>query len=414
MPEQHDSFSESRGVRKMKKKVVLAYSGGLDTSVALKWLQDKYDLDVIALSLDLGEEKDYEGIRRKAEKLGVLKAQVIDAKEEFLTDYVFPALRANALYGRYPLATALGRYLISKHIARVAQEEGAEMAAHGATGKGNDQVRFEVSFAALAPALQALAPAREWGMNREQEIEYARVHSIPVPVNVDSPYSIDTNIWGRSIECGVLEDPSQEPPEEVFEWTTSPLNAPDSPTYLEIEFEKGVPLRLDKKPIGPVELVTMLNRIGGENGVGRIDALEDRLVGIKSREVYEAPAATILICAHAALESMTLDRETLHLKHQLEQKYAEIVYNGLWFTPLRRHLDAFFISTQENVTGSVRIKLYKGNCAPVGISSPHSLYQFRLATYDQQDVFDHSAGLGFIKIWGLPAKVAAEVERAKK
>jgi argininosuccinate synthase len=399
----------------MRKKVVLAYSGGLDTSVAIKWLRDQRDVDVIALSIDLGEEKDYEGIRRKAEKVGAVKAVVVDAKEEFLSDYVFPALRANALYeGRYPLATALGRYLISKHSARVAQEEGADMVAHGATGKGNDQVRFEVSFAALAPALQPIAPAREWGMTREQEIEYAHANSIPIPVNVDSPYSIDVNIWGRSIECGILEDPTQEPPEEVFEWTTSPLKAPDKPAYLEIGFEKGVPISLDGKKTGAVDLVSALNRIGGQNGVGRIDMLEDRLVGIKSREVYEAPAATILLCAHAALESMTLDRDTIHFKRQLEQRYSELVYYGLWFTPLRSHLDAFFLSTQQNVTGSVRLKLYKGSCAPVGLSSPHSLYERRLATYDKGDLFDHTAGLGFIKIWGLPAKVSAQVEREKK
>ena len=403
------------GKREMGNKVILAYSGGLDTSVAISWLQENYDVEVIALAIDLGEEKDYEGIRRKGERVGAVKSLVVDAREEFVREYVFPALRANALYGgKYPLATALGRYVISKHTVRVAEEEGAEMVAHGATGKGNDQVRFEVSFAALAPWLRPLAPAREWGMSREEEIEYAQAHSIPIPVDVDNPYSVDTNMWGRSIECGVLEDPTQEPPEEVFEWTTSPLNAPDEPTYLEIEFENGVPVSLDQEPTEPVELVATLNRIGGENGVGRIDVLEDRLVGIKSREVYESPAATVLIGAHSALESMTLDRETLQLKRQLEQRYSELVYNGLWFTPLRRHLDAFFLSTQENVTGCVRLRLYKGSCVPVGISSPHSLYQHRLATYDKEDAFDHAAGLGFIKIWGLPAQVAAEVERAKE
>jgi len=398
----------------MDQKVVLAYSGGLDTSVAVKWIRDEYGLDVVAVAIDLGEEKDYEAIRRKAEKIGAVKSVVVDAKQEFLNDYVFPALRANLLYqGKYPLFTALGRYLISKHIVRVAHEEGADYVAHGATGKGNDQVRFEVTFAALAPSLKVIAPAREWHMSREEEIEYARANSIPIPVGVDSPYSVDTNIWGRSIECGVLEDPAQEPPEEVFKWTTSPLKALDAPTYIEVVFDRGVPTQLNGEQVEAVELVTTLNRIGGENGIGRIDAIEDRLVGIKSREVYEAPAATILITAHSALESLTLDRDTLQFKQPIEQRYSELVYNGLWHTPLRRHLDAFLESTQRNVTGRVRLKLYKGSCTPVGLTAPHPLYQLKLATYDKSDIFDHTAGLGFIKIWGLGAKVAAEVERQK-
>ncbi len=399
----------------MPQKVVLAYSGGLDTSVAIRWIKERYGAEVIALSIDLGEEKDYEGIRQKALKVGAVKAFVVDAKEEFLRGFVFPALAANALYeGAYPLATALGRPLIAQHATRVALEEGADAAAHGCTGKGNDQVRFEVTFAALAPQLKVIAPAREWSMTREQEIEYAQQHDIPVPVDVRNPYSVDVNLWGRSIECGVLEDPNVTPPEEVFKWTASTTAAPDQPEEVTIGFERGVPVSLDGQRLPPVELVTRLNALAGRHGVGRIDMVENRLVGIKSREVYEAPAATALLAAHRDLERLTLDRDTAHYKAALELKYAELVYYGLWHSPLRRHLDAFFGSTQERVTGSVRLRFYKGTCLVVGRESPESLYDFRLATYDAADRFDHAASVGFIKIWGLPTEVAAARERRDK
>ncbi len=396
----------------MPEKVVLAYSGGLDTSVAIRWIKERHRAEVIALSVDMGAEKDYEGIRQKALQVGALKAFVVEAKEEFLRDFVFPALAANALYeGSYPLATALGRPLIAQHAVRVALEEGADAVAHGATGKGNDQVRFEVTFAALAPQLKVVAPAREWDMTREQEIEYARRHQIPIPVDVDSPYSIDVNLWGRSIECGVLEDPNCPPPEEVFEWTVSPAAAPEQPEEVTIGFEAGIPASLDGQPLPPAELVARLNALGGKHGVGRVDMIENRLVGIKSREVYEAPAAILLLSAHRDLERLTLDRDTAHYKSTLELKYAELVYYGLWHSPLRRHLEAFFRSTQARVTGSVRLRLHKGSCLAVARQSPESLYDFRLATYDAADRFDHTASPGFIKIWGLPTEVAAARER---
>lgn len=394
---------------------MLAYSGGLDTSVAIRWLAERYQVEVIAMSVDVGEEKDYEAIRQKAEKVGAARAMVVDAKEEFFRDFLVPAIAANAMYeGKYPLFTALARPLIAKKMIEVAQAERATHVAHGATGKGNDQVRFEVTCAALDPSLRVLAPAREWGMSRQAEIEYAKTHNIPVPVDVASPYSVDTNLWGRSIECGVLEDPTREPPEEVFEWTVSLVKAPDQPRYLEIEFKGGVPVALDGKQMDGVALVSRCNAIAGEHGVGRVDMIENRLVGIKSREVYETPGATTILTAHRALEDLVLDRETLHLKPALEQRYGELVYYGLWYTPLREHLDAFFGSTQEAVTGTVRLKLYKGSCTVVGRWSPESLYDLDLATYDSRDAFDHQAGEGFIKIFGLPAKVAGSVRRRRK
>jgi len=399
----------------MAKKVVLAYSGGLDTSVAIRWIAERYGAEVIALSLDLGEEKDYEAIRQKALKVGAVQAIVRDAKEEFVRDYLWPALRANALYEKsYPLATALGRPLMARHSVEVAHQEGADAVAHGCTGKGNDQVRFEVTYAALDPTLQVIAPAREWGMTREEEIRYAEKHGIPVPVGVKSPYSIDTNLWGRSIECGILEDPNAEPPEEVYAWTTSPRTAPDEPETIEITFESGVPVALDGKRFSGPDLIERLNALGGKHGVGRIDMIENRLVGIKSREVYEAPAATILLTSHRELERLTLDRDTAHLKETLEPKYAELVYYGLWHSPLREHLEAFFASTQARVTGSVRIRLYKGACTILGRQSPYSLYDVNLATYDKADRFDHTASEGFIKIWALPAKVAAASKRTAR
>ena len=395
----------------MKDKVVLAYSGGLDTSAAIKWIGENYDMDVIALSIDLGMERDYESIRQKALKVGAVKALVVDAKDMFINDYVFPSLQADAVYeGQYPLATAIGRPLIAKLLVDAARAEGAAAVAHGCTGKGNDQVRFDVSVAALGPRLKVIAPARDWGMTREETIAYARRHDIPVPVTVDSPYSIDENLWGKSIECGVLEDPWVEPPEEVFTWTRSPKDAPDEPCYVEIGFEKGVPTSLDGREMSGADLVDRLNGLAGDNGVGRIDHLENRLVGIKSREIYEAPAATVLLAAHLALEQMTLSRDQVRFKQKVALEYADLIYNGLWFSALHQDLAAYVRSTQRHVSGTVRMKLFKGTSTVVGRQSPKSLYSYKLATYDEEDQFDQSASLGFIQIYGLPVKTQSQVQ----
>ncbi|MBI2846372.1 MAG: argininosuccinate synthase [Chloroflexi bacterium] len=395
----------------MKEKVVLAYSGGLDTSVAIKWLPEKYGMDVIALTLDVGGEKDISSVREKALKAGAVKALVVDAKELFVKHFVFPALAADAIYeGQYPLATALSRPLIAKLLVDVAREEGAKAIAHGCTGKGNDQVRFDVSTAALAPDLKVIAPAREWRMTREEEMEYAHRHKIPMPPAKTTPYSTDQNLWGRSIECGILEDPWAEPPEEVYAWTKSPGESPDKPVYIEIGFEKGLPVSLDGEDLSGVALIRRLNEMAGAHGVGRIDHLENRLVGIKSREVYESPAATVLLKAHKALEMMTLSKEQLRFKERVAQEYADLIYDGLWFTALHQDLAAYVQSTQRHVTGAVRVKLHKGNCIVVGRKSPKSLYSYSLATYDKGDVFDQQAAPGFIYIWGLPVRVQAQVQ----
>ncbi|RLD94713.1 MAG: argininosuccinate synthase [Aquificota bacterium] len=391
------------------KKVVLAYSGGLDTSVIIRWLIDNYGCEVIAFSADVGQQEDMEEVRKKALATGASKVHIYDLKEEFLRDYCFKALKAQALYeGKYPLGTALNRPIISKYLVEVAEKEGADAVAHGATGKGNDQVRFEVSVMALNPDLKCLAPVREWEFrSREEEIEYAQKHGIPVPVTKDKPYSIDLNIWSISIECGILEDPWEEPPEDAYLITKSPHEAPDEPLYLEIDFEGGEPVSLNGEKMDPVSLMLKLNEVGGQYGVGRVDMVENRLVGIKSREVYEAPGATILYAAHRELEHLCLDRETFRFKEYLAVKYAELVYYGLWFSPLREAMDAFINKTQERLTGTVRVKLYKGQCIPVGRQSPYSLYDYELATYDAADAFEHRAGEGFCKIWGLPLSVVA-------
>jgi argininosuccinate synthase len=394
-------------------KVVLAYSGGLDTSVAIKWLKENYGLDVVALTIDVGNEKDFSAVKQKALNAGAVNALVIDAKETFVNQYVFPALKADALYeGQYPLATALSRPLIGKLLVEVARKEGASAVAHGCTGKGNDQVRIEVSVNALGPDLKVIAPAREWGMTREETIRYAEKHSIPVPVTVSSPYSIDENLWGRSIECGVLEDPWTEPPEDAFSWTKSPGAAPAAPGDVEIGFEKGIPVSLDSQQMNGITLIQRLNETVGSHGVGRIDHVENRLVGIKSREVYEAPAAMVLLQAHQALEALTLSREQLRFKQKVAIEYADLIYNGLWFTSLHRDLAACVQSSQRHVNGAVKIKLYKGNSVVVGRKSPHSLYSHGLATYDKGDVFDQSASAGFIHIWGLPVKTQARLQGA--
>jgi len=392
-------------------KVVLAYSGGLDTSVAIRWLKERYNLDVIALNVDVGNERDFSAVRKKALNIGAVKALVEDAKETFVNHFIFPALQANAVYeGQYPLATALARPLMAKLLVDTALKEGASAVAHGCTGKGNDQVRFDVSIGALAPNLKIIAPAREWGMSREETIKYAQRYGIPVPVTVSSPYSIDENLWGRSIECGVLEDPWVEPPADVFIWTRSPANAPDKPVYVEIGFEQGIPVTLDGQQMDGVSLIQRLNELAGEHGVGRIDHLENRLVGIKSREIYEAPAATILLQAHQALEAMTLSKDQLRFKQKVAVEYADLIYNGLWFSSLHQDLAAYVRSTQRYVTGTVRLKLFKGGCRVVGRKSPKSLYSYGLATYDKGDQFDQSASVGFIHIWGLPVKTQVQAQ----
>ncbi|MBE9477950.1 MAG: argininosuccinate synthase [Chloroflexi bacterium] len=398
----------------MSDKVVLAYSGGLDTSVAIRWLKEKYGLDVVAVCVDVGNERDFSLIRQKALDTGALKVSVIDAKDSYISDYVFPALQADAIYeGQYPLATALARPLMAKLLVDVAREEGAQAVAHGCTGKGNDQVRFDVSFNALAPELKIIAPAREWGMTRQETINYAQRYGIPVPITVASPYSIDESLWGKAIECGVLDDPWAEPPEEAFTWTKSPGETPGAAGYVEIGFEAGIPVAIDGQSLDGVSLVSRLNELAGEHGVGRIDHVESRLVGIKSREVYEAPAAVVLLQAHLALEMMTLSRDQLRFKQRVAQDYADLIYNGLWFTALRQDLDAYIRSSQRFVSGTVRLKLFKGGCRVVGRKSPFSLYKHSLATYDKGDEFDHSAAVGFIHLWGLPARTQAQVQDTK-
>jgi argininosuccinate synthase len=405
----------SKETMKMAKELcVLAYSGGLDTSVAIRWIADNYNLDVIALAIDVGEEKDYEGIRQKGEQVGAVESLVINATDEFCSDYIRPALAANLMYeNKYAAFTALARPLLAQHQVRVALERGAQYVAHGCTGKGNDQVRFEVTYQALAPQLKCIAPAREWNMTREQEIDYAQEHGIPVPVGKESPYSTDTNLWGRSIECGIIEDPSVEAPEDAWEWTVSPLEAPDEPTYVRITFDQGFPVALDGQSMAGPALISALNEIGGRNGVGRTNMLENRLVGIKSRELYETPAATILLAAHRDLESLVLDRDTMHFKPYLEQRYSELVYYGLWFAPLREAIDAFMAETQKTVTGEVTMKLYKGSAEAVARTSDYSLYDLGLASYGDADTFDPSKAEGFIDIWALPAKVTNAVRRER-
>ncbi|KQM12214.1 argininosuccinate synthase [Methanomassiliicoccales archaeon RumEn M1] len=395
-----------------RKKIVLAYSGGLDTSVAIKWLEDRYDVDVVAVSIDLGQPGDMEANVERARSIGAVSAYAVDAKKEFAEDYIWPALKANALYqGVYPLSTAIARPLIAKILVDVARKEGAQSIAHGCTAKGNDQVRFDVSIGALAPELGIVAPMREWVMTREEEIDYAKENGIPIPVKKASPYSVDENLWGRSCECGVLEDASQEPPEDSRSWTVSPQHAPDMPAYVEIGFEKGVPVSLDGERLDAVELIVRLNELAGSHGVGRIDHVEDRLVGIKSRETYECPAAITLTKAHQSLEGMVLTRDVLSYKKGAEQRYAELAYDGYWFSPLREALDAFMEKTQEFVTGTVRVKLFKGMAEVVGRSSPHSLYNEGLATYAKGDEFDHTSAKGFIYVWGLPLRTAASAYR---
>ena len=392
-----------------KKKIALAYSGGLDTSVAVRWLQEQYDAEVVTVTIDLGMV-DLEPARQKALQIGAVNAITVDGKDAFYDGYIAPALKAGAVYEDvYPLATALGRPLIARYMVDVARREGAYAVAHGCTGKGNDQVRLDVSIAALAPDLQVIAPIREWGMSREEEIEYGRSRNIPVPEGRNA-YSTDENLWGRSIETGDLEDPWNEPPEDAFSWTKPVSACPDDPTYIEVAFERGLPVSIDGEEMPGVALVDHLNRLAGEHGVGRIDHLENRLVGIKSREVYEAPAAVVLHSAHRALEAITLAKDQARLKTRIAQEYADVVYNGLWFTQHRRDMDVYVDSTQAHVTGTVRVRLLKGACTVAGRKSPHALYSYELATYDRGDTFDHRAAEGFISIFGLPVRTQSRIQ----
>ena len=392
-------------------KVVLAYSGGLDTTVSIPWLREKKGADVVAVTVNVGQPGNLDEIRARAEAAGAITAVLVDARQEFAEEFIAPALRANLLYeGVYPLSTALARPLIGRHLVDVARREGASYVAHGCTGKGNDQVRFDLSTTSLAPDLQVIAPAREWKMSREEEVAYAASHGIPYSPGRSTPYSTDENLWGRSVECGILEDPAVEPPEEVYDWTVPPQAAPDDPTYVTVRFDRGLPVSVDGHRVPLLDLIRELNRTAGAAGVGRIDHLESRVVGIKSREVYECPAAIVLTTAHQALEALVLPRDLLEFKRGVEQRFAQLVYDGLWYTPLRGALDAFVTSTQERVTGEVTVKLYKGSSRVTGRRSPFSLYQHGLATYSSGDRFRQEMAEGFIYVWGLPARTWSALE----
>ncbi|MBP1759250.1 MAG: argininosuccinate synthase [Firmicutes bacterium] len=395
------------------KKVVLAYSGGLDTSIIIPWLKETYGYEVIAMAADLGQGEELAPLQEKAIKSGASKLYIEDLRDEFLTDFVFPTLKAGAVYeGSYLLGTSFARPLIARRLVEIAEKEGAVAIAHGATGKGNDQVRFELSVKALNPDLEIIAPWRIWDLkSREDCIDYAQARGIPVPVTKDRPYSMDRNLWHLSHEGGDLEDPWNEPKRDLYLIGVSPEDAPDEATYIELGFEQGVPTSLNGQKIAPVALLETLNELGGKNGVGIVDMVENRLVGMKSRGVYETPGGTILYMAHQALERLTLDRLTLHYKEQIALKYAEIVYDGTWYTPLREALDAFVNVTQKNTTGTVRVKLYKGNCSLAGVKSPYSLYNEAFATFGEDGVYDQKDAGGFINLFGLPLKVRALMEK---
>jgi argininosuccinate synthase len=395
-------------------KVILAYSGGLDTSVMVPWIGEKYGMDVVTFTVDLGQGEDIERIRQKALKTGAVDAVAIDARNLFVDLFVWPALMAGALYeGKYPLATALGRPLIAKLMVEAAREHSAKAVAHGCTGKGNDQVRFDVTFQTLAPDLKIIAPVREWKMTRDEEIKFAAKHGIPVEATQESPYSIDQNLWGRSCEAGVLEDPWDEPPEDAFAWTVNPFKAPNEPEETTIEFKQGIPVGLNGKPMDGVPLIEMLNRLGGKHGVGRIDHVENRLVGIKSRELYEAPAAVILHEAHCELEFLCLSKQSHRFKTWVAQEYADLIYNGLWCSAYHQDLLQFVVSSQRFVDGFVRVKLFKGKATVVGRKSDHSLYSKKLATYETGDQFDHDAAKGFIRLHGLSQQTQAQRQLLK-
>lgn len=398
----------------MKEKVILAYSGGLDTSVSIKWLTDQ-GYDVIACCLDIGEGRDTESIKNKALEVGAIESYAIDAREEFAQDYALIALQGNTFYeNSYPLVSALSRPLIAKKLVELALATGATTVAHGCTGKGNDQVRFEVAISALAPHLKVIAPVREWKWSREEEIAYAAEKGVPIPADLDNPYSIDQNLWGRACECGVLEDPWATPPKGAYAITQELEDTPDVPTIVEITFDQGVPTAIDGETLNLAELILKLNRMAGEHGIGRIDHIENRLVGIKSREVYECPGAITLMTAHKELEDLVFVRELAHFKPIIEQQLAQIIYDGLWFNPITDALIAFLKSTQVYVNGIVRLKLFKGNVICEGRKSENSLYDENLATYTSADTFDQHAAIGFIKLWGLPSKVHAEIQAQQK
>ncbi|MDP3682679.1 MAG: argininosuccinate synthase [Ignavibacteria bacterium] len=396
------------------KKIVVAYSGGLDTSVMVNWLKNKYDAELITATGNLGQKDELENLEEKAKLTGASKSYILDLQKEFITEYVWKALKAGALYeGQYPMATAIGRPLLVKLMVDIAIAEGADTIAHGCTGKGNDQVRFEVGIQTLAPHLKILAPLRIWEFkSREEEIDYALEHKIPIKIKKDSPYSIDENLWGIAIECGVLEDPTVQPPADAYQITTSPKDAPDKAESISIEFEKGVPVSLNGIKSSAVDLVKELNVIGGKHGIGRMDLIENRVVGIKSREVYEAPAAVILHTAHNELEKLILDKETFRFKQGVSDKVANLIYDGLWFSPLFDALMAFVDSTQENITGSVTVEFYKGTTTVLSRSSKYSLYNKDLATYTIEDKFDHKAAEGFLALYGLPYKTLSLVKAA--
>ncbi len=395
-------------------KIVLAYSGGLDTSVAIRWLQEKYNLDVIAVAINVGQPPSSDDIVARALRNGAIKAEFIDAKKEFVTDYIWPSLKANAMYEDvYPLSTAIARPLIVKLLVEVAQREGAKYIAHGCTAKGNDQVRFDVGIVSLDPSIGIIGPMREWVMTREEEIDYANKNGVEIIVKKENPFSVDENLWGRSCECGIIEDAWAEPPKEAWDWTVEPTEAPNEPEYVEIGFEKGVPISVNGKKMDGIELIETVNKIASRNGVGRIDHVEDRLVGIKSRETYECPAAIVLTQAHRALEFLTLQKDVLEFKKIVEQRFSQLAYNGLWFGTLRESLASFIDTTQEFVTGTIRVKLLKGSLMVVGRKSPYSLYDEGLATYAKGDEFDHKSAIGFIYCWGLPNRTAAKVHKKK-
>ncbi len=393
-------------------KIVVAYSGGLDTSVMVKWLSNKFDAEIIAVTGNLGQTKEIIGLKEKALNTGASKFYMVDLRNEFILNYVWPALKAGAMYeGTYPMATAIGRPLLAKLMVDIAIKEGADTIAHGCTGKGNDQVRFELAIQTLAPHLNILAPLRTWEFkSREEEMEYALEQGIPINVTKDSPYSIDENLWGVAVECGILEDPSTAPPEDAFQITNDPKNTPHQSDQIILNFEEGVPVAVNGRIMAPEDLVEYLNKIGGKHGIGRIDMIENRVVGIKSREIYEAPAATILHFAHKELEKLILDRETFRYKSDVSNKIANMIYDGLWYTPLFSALNAFVNETQKSLTGEIKLELYKGNLIILSRTSKNSLYNHELATYSSDDSFDHIASEGFIKIYGLPYKTMSQLQ----
>jgi len=402
------------GNRQITDKYVLAYSGGLDTSVLIKYLQEKLSAQVITVTVDVGQGEDLKAAEEKAKKLGVLKHYSIDAKEEFCKDYIFPAIKANALYeGKYPISTSLSRPLIAKKMVEIAEKEGATGLVHGCTGRGNDQVRFDITLGALAPEKQIIAPVREWGLTREEEIAYAKTKGIPVSESAKK-YSIDASVWGRAIECGLIEDASAVPPDDAYEWTVAPEKAPDKAEVITIGFEAGVPVSVNGKKMAPLELIMEVNKIAGRNGVGRIDHIEDRIVGLKSREVYECPAALVILEAHKDLEKMVSTRHQNLFKQQIDAEWVFLAYAGLWVDPLKDDLDAYINHSQENVTGEVKLKLYKGSMLVIGRSSPNSLYDKNLANYNIKTSFNQSYSKGFIELWGLQTRMYNSLKKAGK